>query len=50
MVIDADSGKMLGDIRGQTTAHGVAIVPSVGRGFITDGGGGGGIVIFDLKT
>jgi DNA-binding beta-propeller fold protein YncE len=50
MVIDADSGKVLGDIPGQTTAHGVAIAPKVGRGFITDGGGGGGIVIFDLKT
>jgi DNA-binding beta-propeller fold protein YncE len=50
MVIDADSGKVLGDIPGQTTAHGVAIVPTVGRGFITDGGGGGGIVVFDLKT
>jgi DNA-binding beta-propeller fold protein YncE len=50
MIIDADSGKVLGDIPGQTTAHGVAIVPDVGRGFITDGGGGGSIVIFDLKT
>jgi DNA-binding beta-propeller fold protein YncE len=50
MVIDADSGKVLGDIPGQTTAHGVAIVPSAGRGFITDGGGGGGIVVFDLKS
>jgi len=50
MVIDADSGKILGDIPGQTTAHGVAIVPSAGRGFITDGGSGGGIVVFDLKS
>jgi len=50
MVIDADSGNVLGDIPGQTTAHGVAIVPSAGRGFITDGGGGGGIVVFDLKS
>lgn len=50
MVIDADSGKVLGDIPGQTTAHGVAIVSGAGRGFITDGGGGGGIVVFDLKT
>lgn len=50
MVIDADSGKVLGDIPGQTRAHGVAIAPQVGRGFITDGGGGGGIVVFDLKT
>jgi DNA-binding beta-propeller fold protein YncE len=50
MVLDEDSGKVLGDIPGQTTAHGVAIVPKVGRGFITDGGGSGSIVIFDLKT
>jgi DNA-binding beta-propeller fold protein YncE len=50
MVIDADSGKVLGDIPGQTIAHGVAIAPSAGRGFITDGGGGGAIVVFDLKT
>jgi hypothetical protein len=50
MVIDAESGKTLGDIPGQKTAHGVAIVPEVGRGFITDGGGDGAIVIFDLKT
>lgn len=49
-VIDADSGKVLGDIPGQTRSHGVALVPSVGRGFITDGGGGGGIIVFDLKT
>lgn len=50
MVLDADSGKVLGDIPGQKNAHGVAIVPSVGRGFITDGGGNGAIVIFDLNT
>ncbi len=49
-VIDADSGKVLGDIPGQKTAHGVALVPSLGRGFITDGGGAGTILIFDLKT
>jgi DNA-binding beta-propeller fold protein YncE len=50
LVIDANSGKVLGDIPGQKIAHGVAIVPSLGRGFITDGGGDGAIVIFDLKT
>ena len=50
MVIDADSGKTLADIPGQKTAHGVAIVPEVGRGFITDGGGDGAIIVFDLKT
>jgi DNA-binding beta-propeller fold protein YncE len=50
LVIDAESGKTIGDIPGQKRAHGVAIVPSVGRGFISDGGGDGAIVIFDLKT
>jgi DNA-binding beta-propeller fold protein YncE len=50
MVIDADSGKTLADIPGQKTAHGVAIAPAAGRGFITDGGGDGAIIIFDLKT
>jgi DNA-binding beta-propeller fold protein YncE len=50
LIIDADSGKTLGDVPGQKGAHGVAIVPEVGRGFITDGGGDGAIVIFDLKT
>ena len=50
MVLDAGTGKVLGDIPGQKIAHGVAVVPSVGRGFITDGGEKGKIVIFDLKT
>jgi DNA-binding beta-propeller fold protein YncE len=50
IVIDAGAGKVLGDIPGQVRAHGTAIVPSLGRGFITDGGGDGAIVVFDLKT
>jgi len=50
MVIDSITGKVLGDIPGQKIAHGVAIVPKVGRGFISDGGGSGAIVVFDLKT
>jgi hypothetical protein len=50
MVIEADSGKTLGDIPGQKIAHGVAIVPGVRRGFISDGGGDGAVVVFDLTT
>jgi hypothetical protein len=50
MVIDSDSGKTIADIPGQKRAHGVAIVPQSGRGFISDGGGDGAVVIFDLKT
>jgi DNA-binding beta-propeller fold protein YncE len=48
--IDSETGKVLGDIPGQKTSHGVALVPRLNRGFITDGGGSGAIVIFDLKT
>ena len=48
--IDTDSGKVLGDITGQVRSHGVAIVPRLNRGFITDGGGTGAIIVFDLKT
>lgn len=50
LVIDAVSGKTVGDIPGQKTNHGVAIVPKLNRGFITDGAGEGSITIFDLKT
>jgi hypothetical protein len=48
VIIDADSGKTLADIPGQKHNHGVALVPEVGRGFISDGDGA--VVIFDLKT
>jgi DNA-binding beta-propeller fold protein YncE len=50
MVIDAESGKTVADIPGQKNAHGVALATAAGRGFISDGGGDGAIVIFDLKT
>jgi Uncharacterized conserved protein len=50
MVVDTNTGKVLGDIPGQIRSHGVAIVPRLNRGFITDGGGSGAILIFDLKT
>jgi len=50
MVIDAQSGQTIADIPGQKNAHGVALAPKAGRGFISDGGGDGAIVIFDLKT
>jgi DNA-binding beta-propeller fold protein YncE len=49
-VIDAESGRVLGDIPGQKTAHGVALAPKLNRGFISDGGDKGAIVVFDLKT
>ncbi|HUN86305.1 MAG TPA: hypothetical protein VMU48_18140, partial [Terracidiphilus sp.] len=50
MAIDTESGKVLGDIPGQIRSHGVALVPRLGRGFITDGGGSGAIIVFDLES
>jgi hypothetical protein len=49
MVLDAATGKSVADIPGQKHNHGVALVPSAGRGFITDGQDAS-VVIFDLKT
>jgi DNA-binding beta-propeller fold protein YncE len=49
MVIDANSGKTIADIPGQKRNHGVALVPSAGRGFISDGTDAS-VVVFDLKT
>jgi DNA-binding beta-propeller fold protein YncE len=48
--IDEGTGAVLGDIPGQVRSHGVALVPALGRGFITDGGGTGAIIVFDLKS
>ena len=49
-VIDvAGDGKVVADIAPQGRSHGTAIVPSVNRGFITDGDKAE-IVVFDLKT
>jgi DNA-binding beta-propeller fold protein YncE len=50
IAVDERTGKVLGDIPGQVRSHGVALAPELGRGFITDGGGSGGIIVFDLKT
>jgi hypothetical protein len=49
MAIDVATGRVAADIGGQQRSHGVAIVPDVHRGFISDGGSGS-VLIFDLKT
>jgi DNA-binding beta-propeller fold protein YncE len=48
--IDTRTGQLLADIPGQVRSHGVALVPRLNRGFITDGGGSGAILVFDLET
>ncbi len=49
MAIDVATGRIVADIPGQHRAHGVALVPDSGRGFISDGGTGS-VQIFDLKS
>jgi DNA-binding beta-propeller fold protein YncE len=49
LVVNADTGEEEGKIAGLQLSHGVALVPEVGRGFISDGAQGK-VLIFDLKT
>lgn len=49
IVVDADSGKQLGEILDTPVAHGVVLATDLGRGFITSGGADK-VTIFDLKT
>jgi DNA-binding beta-propeller fold protein YncE len=49
MVIDEDSGKLLGEVTGIDGAHGTAIAASSGHGFATSGNDRS-VVMFDLKT
>jgi DNA-binding beta-propeller fold protein YncE len=49
MVIDADTGKSVGDIADTPGVHGIALAPELGRGF-TSNGREGTVSIFDIKT
>jgi DNA-binding beta-propeller fold protein YncE len=49
LVVNADTGAEEGKVSGLKLSHGVAVVPDLGRGFISDGAQGKAIV-FDLKT
>ncbi len=49
MVVDPDSGKLLGEIRGLNRAHGVAFAYEAGHGFATSGADST-VTIFDLKS
>jgi YVTN family beta-propeller protein len=48
-VLDADTWAEVGTVTGLKRDHGIAMVPDLGRGFISDGDAGE-VVIFDLKT
>src|SRR5437763_4827062 len=49
MVVDEDSGKLLGEVTPINGAHGTAIAESTGHGFATSGNDQS-VVMFDLKT
>jgi YVTN family beta-propeller protein len=49
VVLDLDSGAVVGRISGLEDAHGVAVAPEFGRGFV-DATDPGSVTIFDLKT
>jgi DNA-binding beta-propeller fold protein YncE len=49
MVVDEDSGALLGEVTGIQGAHGTALAPATGHGFATSGNDQS-VVMFDLKT
>jgi DNA-binding beta-propeller fold protein YncE len=49
VVVDADSGAVVGDIPDTLGVHGIALAHDLGRGFISDGRSNN-VTIFDLKT
>jgi hypothetical protein len=49
-VVNADTGDKVGSVTGDwKRVHGVALVPELNKGFITDGDAGT-VIVFDLKT
>ena len=49
VVLDADSGKLVGEIPETPGVHGIALAPELGRGFVSNGREGT-VTIFDIKT
>ena len=49
MVVDEDSGTLLGEVTGIQGAHGTAMAEATGHGFATSGNDQS-VVMFDLKT
>lgn len=48
-VLDADNFSVVGTVSDLKRSHGVALVPELGKGFITDGDAAS-VVVFDMKT
>ena len=48
-IVDIDSGAVVGKVPNTPGVHGIAVVPDIGRGFVSDGQADS-VTIFDLKT
>jgi phosphate transport system substrate-binding protein len=48
-VLDADSGKLVGQVKDMNGARGVALVPALGRGYATNGKTDS-VIVFDTQT
>jgi YVTN family beta-propeller protein len=48
-IVDVDSDKVTANISVLKRVHGIALVPELGKGFISDGGADE-VVVFDMKT
>lgn len=48
-LLDVDTGATVGDVAGTQEAHGVALAPELGRGFVSNGLRNT-VTVFDLKT
>jgi DNA-binding beta-propeller fold protein YncE len=49
MVVDENSGKVIGDLQDTKGIHGIALATDLGKGF-TSNGGDQSVTVFDLKT
>lgn len=49
MVVDTRDGKLAGEIPGMQHVHGIALVPGLGRGYVSDGAGNS-VHVIDLAT
>jgi len=50
VVMNVDTGKVIGEIPGGHREHGIALAPELDRGFISDGTAPSHVIVFDLKT
>ena len=48
-VLDTTTGKVVGDIPNTPGVHGIALVPSLGKGYVSDGRDNA-VTVFDLKS